>query len=114
MYTFPSSASKPKWSGVRGVERLFGKKAMSEIAEIEKQRVRTCMSQFLAKGGAIVVLQKDAYNSIGQNRYDLKLAVDGKLRSSYKEIPIYGTPANTVALYSEDEGAATRHKRRSA
>lgn len=68
--------------GVLGLERLFGKKAMSIIAKIEKERVETCISQFLAHGGAVIALQKDAFNSISQNRYDLSLAVEGKLQFS--------------------------------
>lgn len=78
--------------GVLGLERLFGKKAMSIIAKIEKERVETCISQFLAHGGAVIALQKDAFNSISQNRYDLSLAVEGKLQFFYNDIPIYGTP----------------------
>jgi hypothetical protein len=92
IYTFPSSASKPKWSGVLGIQRLFGKRAMGVITVLEEKRIRACISYFLAKGGAIIALQKDAYNTISQNPYDLKLATEGKLNSFYNDIPIYGTP----------------------
>lgn len=92
IYTFPSSASKPKWSGVLGIQRLFGKRAMGIIAELEQERIKSCMSRFLANGGAVIALQKDAYNAVSQNQYDLTLAVEGKLGSFYNNAPVYGTP----------------------
>lgn len=71
LYTFPSSASKPKWSGVMGLERLFGKQAIKQI----------------------LIVEKDAYNTVSQNTYNLNLAVNGKLSSEYNgKIKIYGTP----------------------
>lgn len=92
IYTFPTSASKPKWSGVMGMEKLFGKKAMALITEVEKQRVQNLIKGFAGSNGAIIALQKDAYNAIADNKYDLKLAVEGQLVSSYAGTPIYGTP----------------------
>lgn len=92
IYTFPSSASRPKWSGVLGVERLFGRKAMAVMTEIERSRLATYVAQFLDNGGAIIALQKDAYNAVSHNPYNLKQAIEGKLRSTFQGAPVYGTP----------------------
>lgn len=101
IYTFPSTASKPKWSGVIGLERLFGKKAISKILELEKIRLKSIIDSFLKNGGAIIAMQRDAYNSVGGNEYNLNLAVNNKLISNYNnQIKIYGTPP-TRWLYTK-------------
>jgi hypothetical protein len=92
IYTFPSSASKPKWSGVVGVERLFGRKAVATILELEKARLKVILRDFLLDGGVIVAMQKDAYNAVAQNSYNLKLAADGDLESLFDGTKVYGTP----------------------
>ena len=93
IFTFPSTASKPKWSGVMGLERLFGKKAISKILELEEARLKSVIDSFLKNGGVIVAMQKDAYNSVGNKKYNLNLAVNGKLVSNYNnKVKIYGTP----------------------
>lgn len=99
IYTFPSSASAPKWSGVLGMERLFGKNAMAALTVIETARIQAVMSQFLSHDSAVIALQKDAYNAISQNPYSLKLASEGQLKSFYGKVPIYGTPP-TRLLYT--------------
>lgn len=92
IYTFPSSASKPKWSGVAGVERLFGKSAITTILQAEKQRLKQVIDTFMKDGGAIIALQKDAYNAVSQNQYKLSQALEGALVSTHKGVPVYGTP----------------------
>jgi hypothetical protein len=92
IYTFPSSASKPKWSGVAGVERLFGKAATATILQAEKQRLKQVINGFVKDGGAIMALQKDAYNAVSENQYNLSQAADGALVSAYEGVPVYGTP----------------------
>lgn len=93
IFTFPSTASKPKWSGVMGLERLFGKKEVIKILELEKARLKSVIDSFLKNGGVIIAMQKNAYNSVSNNRYNLDLAVNGKLISSYNnQIKVYGTP----------------------
>lgn len=93
LYTFPSSASKPKWSGVIGLERLFGKQAIKQILIVEKERLKPLINRFLGNNGVIIAMQKDAYNAVSQNTYNLNLAVNGKLSSKYNgNIKIYGTP----------------------
>lgn len=101
IYTFPSSASKPKWAGVAGLERLFGKKVMKTMFESEKKRVLPLIREFVKNGGAVIALQKDAYNSVAQNNYDLKQAVNFELKSVLDDsIKIYGTPP-TRWLYTK-------------
>lgn len=101
IYTFPSSASKPKWSGVKGLERLFGKKVMKLMFESEKARVLPLIRKFTKDGGAIIALQKDAYNSVAQNSYNLKQAINFELKSELdNSIRIYGTPP-TRWLYTK-------------
>lgn len=92
IYTFPSSASKPKWSGVLGVERLFGKRATGKLLAFERQRLISAMREFLGGDGAVIAMQKDAYNAIAENDYDVRLAVEGNLRSEFDGLPVYGTP----------------------
>jgi hypothetical protein len=62
-YSMPSPASDPKWSGVAGLRRLFGTRALREIAECEKGRVERLIREFtlIQPGGAVVAFQKDAY-----------------------------------------------------
>jgi len=62
-YSMPSPASDPKWSGVAGLRRLFGARALREIAECEKRRVESLIREFALSqpGGAVVTFQKDAY-----------------------------------------------------
>jgi hypothetical protein len=102
MFTFPSTASKPKWSGVAGLEKLFGKVAFGKIYEYEKLRVKNVINSFFNdQPGAILVMQKHAYNAISENKYDLKAASLGGLKSNYSdEIRIYGTPP-TRWLYTK-------------
>lgn len=101
IYTFPSSASKPKWSGVTGLERLFGKKVMKLMFESEKKRVMPLIREFTKDGGAIIALQKDAYNAVAQNSYNLNQAVNIELKSELdSSIRIYGTPP-TRWLYTK-------------
>jgi hypothetical protein len=101
IYTFPSSASKDNWSGVAGLERLFGKKVMNLMLESEKARVLPLIRQFTKDGGAIIAMQKDAYNSVAQNSYNQKQAVNFELKSKLdNSIRIYGTPP-TRLLYSK-------------
>lgn len=93
IYTFPSTPCKPKWSGVAGIERLFGKKVKSQIFEAEKQRIKEVVAEFIEEKGSLVALQKDAYNSVASDTYSVKEAVDFELKSPFNNlITIYGTP----------------------
>ena len=112
IYTFPSSASKPKWSGVAGVERLFGKSAAATILQAEKRRLSQAIDGWMKDGGAIIALQKDAYNAVSQNQYNLSQATDGALISTYKGIPVYGTPPTRWLYTTKMKGLLTDIKER--
>ncbi len=112
IYTFPSSASKPKWSGVAGVERLFGKSAIATILQVEKRRLKHVINGFMKDDGAIIALQKDAYNAVSQNRYNLNQAVEGALVSTHEGIPIYGTPPTRWLYTTKMKGLLTDIKGR--
>ncbi|MDP3093654.1 MAG: hypothetical protein Q8N16_02715 [bacterium] len=95
-FTFPSPASDPKWSGVMGLRRLFGKKAFDQLASAERQRVRKVIERFIKQKGSIIAFQKDAYNGLLEkdNRpYNLKRALQGKLFANYTNtILLVGVP----------------------
>ncbi len=101
LYTFPSSASELNWSGVTGLEKLFGGRAIKLLLEVERQRLMSIIEKFLRKGGTIVAMQKDSYNALSRGTYKLQLAVQGQLISKYREnIKIIGTPP-TRWLYTQ-------------
>ncbi|MBA7478647.1 hypothetical protein ES707_14075 [subsurface metagenome] len=65
-YSMPSPASDPKWSGVAGLRRLFGARALREIADCEKRRLHTLVNKFVSGNpcGTVVAFQKDAYLAV--------------------------------------------------
>jgi hypothetical protein len=94
-FTFPSPASEKKWSGVMGLQKLFGKKVFDRIAQAEKIRVEEVIQNFIGTKGMIIAFQKDAYNGVAKagNRYDLVKAVWGELRISYSDsVTLIGVP----------------------
>jgi hypothetical protein len=102
IYTFPTPASKPQeWATEGGLEKLFRKKVMRIMFESEKARVLPLIRGFVKDGGAVIALQKDAYNAVAQNSYRLKQAFGFELKSLLdNSIKIYGTPP-TRFLYSK-------------
>jgi hypothetical protein len=62
--SMPSTASTPPWSGVGGLYKLFGKRALSLLLEAEKKRLRQIVGEFLGDKGVLVAFQKDAYESV--------------------------------------------------
>lgn len=63
-YSMPSLASNPRWSGVTGLRRLFGKEALTKIGKCEKVRIDGIISKFVSPSGAVIAFQKDAYLAI--------------------------------------------------
>lgn len=59
-YSMPSGASD-KWGGIKGLYRLFGKRALDEIGKLEKHRVENLIRNFLWPKGTIFAFQKEAY-----------------------------------------------------
>jgi hypothetical protein len=64
-YSMPSGASGSDWSGVGGLRKLFGMKALHRIVDCEKTRVNGLIHRFLyPENGVIFAFQKDAYSKI--------------------------------------------------
>ncbi len=97
-YSMPSAPSEPQWSGVAGLYRLFGKKAMDLIEIEEQKRIKQMIKQFMPKKGAIIAFQKDAYNGVRGLKspgYSLKMVLDGKLKAKCKldsQTKVFGVP----------------------
>ena len=64
----PSGASGD-WSGVAGIHKLLGKKALRRLEHEEKKRILSTINEFVTEKGAVVVFQKNAWQN-------LKRAVD--------------------------------------
>lgn len=96
-FTFPSSASASSWSGVQGLQKLFGAKVLEKIFIAEKNRVQKLVNNFFKNDTiTIVAVQKDAYRMFAQNDYSLKKAIKGELISEHnlqgRRFLIYGVP----------------------
>jgi hypothetical protein len=97
-YSFPSPASDPKWGGVKGLKRLFGRNAMSLIFAEEDRRIARSIQSFIPGIGAILACQKDVYErlrSVDSPKYSLDRALSGQLLGRYKnrgEIRLFGAP----------------------
>jgi len=109
VFTFPSSASAPKWSGVQGIQKLFGTNAFLKLYRAELTRVHTFARDFFGSNtGAILAMQKHAYEAFATNPYAIKQAVTGDLASYFDQnIKIYGTPP-TRWLYTQKMQAALK------
>ncbi|RZB35473.1 MAG: hypothetical protein SRB2_03112 [Desulfobacteraceae bacterium Eth-SRB2] len=100
--SIPSSASKD-YSGVAGIQKLIGAKAMKELEKEETRRVIECAKKFLTPNGIAVAFQKNAWNALrskGDPEYKLTLAKEGKLNGRFKEmmnIPLFGVPPTRLS-----------------
>ena len=63
-YSMPSPASEKSWGGVTGLQRLFGKKALTKIWEAERLHINELIRRFIKEHGAVITFQKDAWNGI--------------------------------------------------
>jgi hypothetical protein len=96
-WSMPSSAGGT-WSGVAGIRKLIGKRALKRLERGERERVMEVIMRFLEPGGAVVTFQKDAWNglrSVDDPEYSIELAKAGKLRGTLNDlshIPLFGVP----------------------
>lgn len=96
-WSMPSSAGGT-WSGVAGIRKLIGKRAMERLAPFERERIMGVITRFLEPGGAVVTFQKDAWNglrSFYDPQYSIYLAKAGKLTGTVNglpHIPLFGVP----------------------
>jgi len=97
------SAPSGKWSGVTGVQKLIGAKAMRELEKEETLRVIECAKKFLSAKGVAVAFQKNAWNALkseGDVSYSIDDAKDGKLKGTLKgmsNIPLIGVPPTRLS-----------------
>ena len=96
--TLPSEASGSCWSGVAGIKRLLGAKAIKRVFDDERDRIVKIAEDFLSGGGAVATFQRDAWEALrchGDPKYALKYAKRGELRGTLigsRNIPLYGLP----------------------
>ena len=95
--SMPSGPSK-NYSGVAGIQKLLGAKAMRRLEAAERERVLECARKFLSPDGAVVAFQKNAWNGLcskNDPEYDKKLARSGELKGTLIEnanIPLFCVP----------------------
>ena len=100
--SIPSAPSGP-WSGIAGVQKLIGAKAMKELEKEESLRVIECAKKFLTPNGVAVAFQKNAWNALRSDKdpeYDIKLARAGELKGTHignLKIPLFCVPPTRLA-----------------
>jgi len=100
--SMPSAASGP-WSGVDGIRKLFGKKAMKRLEAAERLRILEISGKFLGTKGAIAAFQKNAWEGLrspDDPPYRLDAARTGGLKgklSGMPKIPLYCVPPTRLA-----------------
>ena len=98
VYWSMPSAAGGIWSGVAGVRKLLGSKAMSQLESVERERIMSYARKFLEPGGVVVAFQKNAWEGLrseGDPPYSIDLAKRGKLIGSLggmPDIPLFGAP----------------------
>jgi len=96
-WSMPSSAGGT-WSGVAGIRKLIGGRALRRLERYERERVIEVVKRFLVPGGVAVTFQKDAWNglrSVNDPEYSIGLAKAGRLRGTlgaFPHIPLLGVP----------------------
>jgi len=85
-WSMPSSAGGP-WSGVAGIRRLIGKRALGRLERVERERVMEVIMRFLEPGGSVVTFQRDAWNGLRSfNDPELKAKVNNLAKTEGKSI----------------------------
>jgi len=98
VYISMPSAAGGIWSGVAGVRKLIGSKALPRLESIERERIMHCARSFLEPGGSVVTFQKNAWEGLrsdGDPPYAIDVAKKGKLTGSLggmPDIPLFGVP----------------------
>lgn len=64
-HSMPSGSSgKDKWSGVVGIHKLIGIKALRRLEHEEKKRVSNTIKKFVTGNGAVIAFQKNAWENM--------------------------------------------------
>ncbi|MBW2643971.1 MAG: hypothetical protein JRC89_11550 [Deltaproteobacteria bacterium] len=97
------SGSSGKWSGIAGVHKLIGAKAMRRLEAEESLRVIECAKNFLTPKGVVVTFQKNAWNALRSNvklKYKIDRAKEGQLKDRMKGLPdisLLGVPPTRLS-----------------
>jgi len=92
------SAAGGRWSGVAGVRKLLGSKAMTQLENAERERIIRYARKFLEPRGAAVAFQRNAWEGLrseGDPPYSIDLARRGELKGSLtgmEDVPLLGVP----------------------
>jgi len=95
--SMPSSAGG-SWSGVAGIQKLLGLKAMKRLEEDEKERILKVARSFFSSRGIVVTFQRNAWEGLRSEKqptYSIDLARKGKLVGTLRgmaNVPLYGVP----------------------
>lgn len=96
--SLPSTSSQEPWTGVTGVQRLFGSRVLRVIEQMEQQRIKGILEQFMPNEGLVLAFQKNAYNglkAVDAPVYGRDAAIEANLLSQYpyqERISIAGIP----------------------
>ena len=103
VYISIPSGSSGKWSGIAGVHKLIGVKAMRRLEVEESHRIIECSKEFLSGNGVVVTFQKNAWNGLkseGDISYSIEDAKKGGLIGTLKgmpNIPLLGVPPTRLS-----------------
>ncbi len=103
VYISIPSGSSGKWSGIAGVKKLIGAKAMRRLEVEESYRIIECSKEFLSGNGVVITFQKNAWNGLkseGDISYSIKDAKKGGLIGTLKgmpNIPLLGVPPTRLS-----------------
>jgi len=87
--SLPSGPSGP-WSGIGGINKLLGSKAMKLLEPFERERILRVVKKFISAGGKVVTFQKNAWEGLRSDTaplYSMDLAKSGGLVGSIKGMP---------------------------
>lgn len=96
-FSMPSSAGGP-WSGVAGIHKLLGTRALKDLEQFERDRILHVAKSFLTGRGIVVTFQRNAWEGLRSDAdptYSIESARKGILKGQLKgmpKIPLYGVP----------------------
>ena len=96
-FSMPSSAGGP-WSGVAGVHKLLGTRALKVLEQYERDRFLHVVKRFMTHRGTVVAFQRNAWEGLRSDKdpaYRIESARKGRLKGKLKGLPniaLYGVP----------------------
>ena len=100
--TMPS-APGGKWSGIAGVHKLLGIRALRLLEQAEAERVLDCANKFVTPKGKVLIFQKNAWNALRSDDdplYGIDMAKAGKLKGTLKnnpKLPLFCVPPTRLS-----------------